>query len=68
MASTSHGRRLTREQAEALSTEDMQRMLEEYVSKGGQLLIEHPQEVLVDSNTAPGAELKVHPTLPACRV
>ena len=36
-------------------------MLEEYVLRGGQLLTQHPMEVLLDTNTTPGAELKVLP-------
>ena len=36
-------------------------MLEEYVLRSGQLLTQHPMEVLLDTNTTPGAELKVLP-------
>lgn len=48
-------------QAEALSLEDIQVMLEEYVSRGGQMLIEHPQDVLLDSSTPLGLQLKAPP-------
>jgi len=52
-------RRLTREQANDLSLEDIQLILVESIAKSGQLLVEHSEEVLQDSSTPPGARLKV---------